>query len=335
MDHGTGGRYCNPVHPGYFADPCVVRDGDRYVAVGTGRVVDGLVFEVLVSDDLVGWRSTGGALEPAAAGLGDTYWAPELVEAEGRWWMYYSVGREDVGHHLRVAVADRATGPYRDCGVDLSPAEPFAIDPSPFLDVDGTWYLFHARDVLDGDRVGTMIAVDVLTSMTSLAGQTRTVLRPSADWQLFRAGRPIYGRVHDWHTLEGPFVVRRDGRYHLFYSGGNWELPGYGVGTATADHPLGPWREDPGGPLLRTVPGRVLGPGHNTVVTTPAGLDVMAYHAWDPDRTARRLCLDPLYWVDGRPVLDGPTWTPTTLDRLPDVTPDRQPLPSQGEPSGR
>jgi beta-xylosidase len=314
--------YRNPVHPGYFADPFVVPTDDGYVAVGTGRFVGDRVFEVLRSTDLVHWEHAGGALQPLSpaltAELGDDYWAPEVAHAEGRWWMYYSVGRGDTGHHLRVAVADDPVGPYVDCGVDLSPDERFAIDPHPFRGDDGTWYLFHARDVLDGPRVGTMLAVDVLTSMTSLAGQPREVLRASADWQIFRRQRPMYGQVHDWHTLEGPFVVRHDGRYVLFYSGGNWEEPTYGVSYAVADSPLGPWTEPSDEPLLRTVPGHVVGPGHNSVVTTPSGLDVMIYHAWDPDGTARRMCLDPLRWTPSGPVVDGPTWDPTVL---PDAAP--------------
>ena len=39
-----------------------------------------------------------------------------MAYLEGRWWMYYSVGREDVGHSLRVAVADDAAGPYGTAG---------------------------------------------------------------------------------------------------------------------------------------------------------------------------------------------------------------------------
>jgi beta-xylosidase len=313
--------YRNPVHDGYFADPFVLRTADRYIAFGTGRKVGGHVFEVLASPDLVHWESLGGALEqlpPALTErLGDNYWAPEVVEAEGRWWMYYSVGVEDTAHSVRVAVADEPTGPYVDCGVDLTPDERFAIDPHPFQDADGTWYLFYARDVLEGPRVGTMLAVDVLTSMTERQGRPRSVLTPSGDWQIFRRGRQMYGQVYDWHTLEGPFVVRRgEGDYVLFYSGGNWEEPTYGVGHAVAEHPLGPWREPPGAaPLLRTVPGHVIGPGHNSVVTGPDGLDVVVYHAWDPAGTARRMCIDPLRWTPEGPLVDGPTWEPTDLAR--------------------
>jgi arabinan endo-1,5-alpha-L-arabinosidase len=304
--------YRNPVHDGYFADPFVLRTDGGYVAFGTGAFVDGLAFEVLVSDDLVTWRSAGGALEPLSPEKGTDYWAPEVAEHDGAWWMYYSVGFGERGHHLRVARADRPTGPFRDEGVDLTPGELFAIDPSPFRDADGTWYLFFARDVLETDRVGTMLAVDVLDGMTRLRGEARTILRPSADWQVYRRDREMYGARYDWHTLEGPFVRRHGGRYWCFYSGGAWEEPTYGVACAVADHPLGPWR-DAGDRLLRTVPGHVVGPGHNCVVTGPGGGDVVVYHAWDAARTARRMCLDPLEWTGTGPRVHGPTWEPASL----------------------
>jgi GH43 family beta-xylosidase len=230
--------------------------------------------------------------------------------------MYYSVGIRDVGHTLRVAVADDPLGPFHDMGVDLTPGERFAIDASPFRDVDGTCYLFYARDELEGDRVGTMLAVDVLESMTALRGEPRSVLRPSDDWQLFRRGRSMYGRTYDWHTLEGPCVVRHDGRYWCFYSGGSWETPTYAVGYAVADSPLGPWTEPPGAThLLQSVDGHVLGPGHNSITSTPDGQDVVVYHAWDPARSARRMCIDPLVWTADGPRVLGPTWQPATLPR--------------------
>jgi hypothetical protein len=33
------------------------------------------------------------------------------------------------------------------------------------------------------------------------------------------------------------------------------------------------------------------------------------YHAWDLAQTARRMCIDRLDWVDGKPSTPGPTWT--------------------------
>jgi len=314
--------YRNPVYDGYFADPFVLACDGRYIAYGTGAIIDGLVFETLVSSDLVHWERMGGALQPADPALGDTFWAPEVVRADDRFWMYYSVGTQDGPHQLRVASAANALGPFVDEGVNLSADERFAIDPHPFRDTDGTWYLFFARDVLAGPRVGTQLAVDGLTTMSSVSGHSQTVLAATADWQLFEADRSMYGGRYDWHTLEGPTVRAHDGGYYLFYSGGSWQGPGYAVGWAYADHPLGPWREPPDaeGRLLATVPGQVFGPGHNSVLTSPGGLDVLIYHAWDAAGTKRRMCIDPLTWGPGGPSTMGPSWQSRRLDpdfRLP------------------
>ena len=84
------------------------------------------------------------------------------------------------------------------------------------------------------------MVVDRLEGMTRLAKETRTVLRATADWQLYKKRREMYGRVLDWHTLEGPFVVKRSGRYYCFFSGGNWQNGSYGVSYAVAAPPLGP-----------------------------------------------------------------------------------------------
>jgi beta-xylosidase len=310
----TGATFANPVFDAYFADPFVLAVDGGYVAYGTGELAGGLAFVVLRSHDLVHWtRAEAGALIPLAADWATDYWAPEVaIGGDGRFFMYYSVGTGDRGHRLRVAVADAPEGPFVDQGIILTPGERFAIDPHPFRDpADGAWYLFYAHDVLKGDRVGTTIAVDRLTTMTSVAGESRTLLRATDDWQRYRRDREMYGKVYDWHTLEGPFVVARDGRYHLLYSGGAWEEPGYGVSYAVADHPLGPYREPVTGPaVLQTIPGEVIGPGHNSVVRGPDGADWIAYHAWDPARTRRALWIDRLRWGPDGPGRSGPTRGP-------------------------
>ncbi len=310
--------YTNPVYPQYFADPFVLKVGDRYYAYGTGEsaLMDGRVFEVLESDDLVNWRSLGGALQLLESGERD-YWAPEVAHDGERFYLYYSAGNGDLGHRLRVAVADHPAGPFVDSGVILTGDDPFTIDAHPFRDDDGQWYMYYARDFLDGERVGTALSVDRMTSMTRLSGNPTTVLRASADWQLYARQRPMYGRTYDWHTLEGPFVVKRGGRYYCFYSGGAWPEPSYGVSYGVATHPLGPWsepkRDSP--TVLRTIPGHVIGPGHNSVVIGPDGADYLIYHAWDAQKTGRRMCIDRLEWTEEGPVTDGPSFTPVMVPR--------------------
>jgi beta-xylosidase len=288
------------VYGGYFADPFVLRTADGYFAYGTGALVDGRAFEVLRSDDLVRWERVGGALEPLSEPWATDYWAPEVACAEGRYFLYYSAGTGDKGHLLRVATADSPAGPFTDEGVVLTPHERFAIDPHPFQDADGSWYLYYALDVLDGERVGTTVAVDRLVGMTALAGDPRVLLRASEDWQLFLCEREMYGGLYDWHTLEGPFVVRRGGRYVLFYSGGSWERETYGVSYAVAEHPLGPFTEPERGPVVLSG-----GRGHNSIVTGPDGQDRIVYHAWDEERSRRQMHVDRLAWDGFRPRVAG------------------------------
>ncbi|MBW8888592.1 MAG: glycoside hydrolase family 43 protein [Fibrobacteres bacterium] len=333
---GLPQTYRNPVYPGYFADPFVWKHEGIYYAVGTGReeaeggtgeAKQG-IFPLLVSRDLIHWEEKGHAMAKPefGAAFGETFWAPEVACAEGRFYLYYSVGRGDQGHHLRVAVADLPTGPYHDTGIPLTTASDwlFSIDPHPFRDDDGRWYLFFAADFLDAGppgpgskRAGTALVAQALRGMTSLAGESRVVLRARHDWQRFQADRFMYGNRYDWHTLEGPCVVKREGRYFCLYSGGRWETEGYGVDFAVADKPLGPYVDtsDGIGPrVLRTAPGRMLGPGHNSLVEGPDGETLfIAYHAWDPGLTARRLCIDPLLWTPQGPRSPGPSWTPRPI----------------------
>lgn len=312
--------YTNPVWPGYFADPFVLKVQNEYYAYGTGENAhaDGRVFPVLHSTDFVHWNHIGGALTPLP-GARQAYWAPEAAAREGHFYLYYSAadGAGDDTHRLRVAVADHPAGPFQDSGHLLLPDEGFTIDAHPFRDPkDDRWYLFFAKDFFDA-RVGTALAVVPLADdMISAAGPVMTVLRPSADWQIYERSRTIYGQTWDaWHTVEGPFVVVHDGRYYLLYSGGAWQTPDYGVGYAVADSVLGPYSEPEAGPsVLRGVPGHVLGPGHNSVVLGPDDETLfVAYHAWDTARTARRLCLDPLVFTPDGPRCAGPTWTEQKL----------------------
>jgi len=308
------GTYCNPVYDGYLADPYVLAWEDGYLAYGTGPTADGRVFPILRSPDLVHWTPVGGAMEPVDPSLGADFWAPEIVEADSRFWLYYSVGHGDHRHQLRVAIATSPLGPFTDLGVNLTPHETFAIDPHPFHD-DGTWYLYYARDVLDADRVGTHLAVARLTDMTRLSAPATPVLAPTADWQVFQRNRQMYGATYDWHTLEGPSVRRSGDRYYCTYSGGSYLNESYHVAWATAPHPLGPWTEPPGGPsqLLATIPGHVRGPGHNSILTTHSGYDLLVYHAWNADGTQRQLYLDPLTWTADGPTTTGPSWTEQAL----------------------
>lgn len=322
--------YTNPVYPEYFADPFVWQHQGIYYAIGTGpaeaagevdEIYQRRVFPLLRSDDLSNWQFAGKALLRPDPALGDNFWAPEIAYAEGIFYLYYSVGHGDKQHQLRVATSPNPLGPYHDTGKSLTDPQtcPFAIDPSPFHDDDGQWYLFYAQDFLDVDvdrRAGTALVVDRLLTMTKLAGEPTVVLRARHDWQRFLSDRSMYGNTYDWHTLEGPCVRKHNNRYYCFYSGGRWETDSYGVDYGVADSVMGPYSDEgcQGVPrVLRSRPGYVLGPGHNSIATSPDGAEYVVYHAWDTSMQARRMCMDRLVWTADGPHCQGPTWEPQTL----------------------
>lgn len=307
--------YTNPVYPGYMADPFVLAHDGAFYAYGTaGRPLTDRQFPVLRSVDLVNWDEMGGALVTPPDLI--EFWAPEVAYQDGTFYMYYSGSRESgINHRLRVATSPDPLGPFVDCGHDLVPDQPFSIDAHPYRHSDGTWYLFYSQDflTLDADQhIGTGIVVDRMLDMTTLAGDPRVVVRPHAAWQLFRSAREMYGAVYDWHTVEGAAVRLHDAHVYCFYSGGAWEHDNYGIAYVVADDPLGTYQrpQNVDLPILRSVPGQVIGPGHNSFVTLPNGDEYAVYHAWDVGMTARRLCIDRLTWDAGTPVIHGPTWTP-------------------------
>lgn len=287
---------------GYCADPFVLQTDHGYYMYGTdptGDCSDGRIFPLLHSIDTVHWTSLGGALEPPADRTpASSFWAPEVVAVDGAFWMYYSIGTEDADHHLRVARAEHPAGPFRDCGANLTHDLPFAIDPSPFRDADGNWWMLFATDDLPGPRPGTVIALTRMVKPDELAPNHRVILRATADWQRYQRDRPMYGGIHDWHTLEGPSIVRHLDHYWLLYSGGNWQGAGYGVAAARATSMTGPWEALTEGPnVLSTDTAHGLrGPGHNSVVKAPDGTDLAVFHAWDVDGERRRPYTAPLNW---------------------------------------
>ncbi|GMV88470.1 MAG: endo-1,4-beta-xylanase [Chthonomonas sp.] len=310
----TAVAYANPVFEQYFADPFVFGRPGEWCAVGTAPAESGWAFPVLRSPDLVYWTPSGYALRVPKSAEAMAFWAPEVVEREGIWWMLYSAGQADGGHRLRIARSEQPTGPFEDRGPLTPDSCPFAIDGHAYRHTDGEWYVYYATDIVEGPRPGTCVVVARWPEPMRLEGPPHVVARASADWQRYQRDRDIYGGRHDWHTLEGPCVVHKDGRIYVLYSGGNWQNESYGVDFVVGDHPMGDYSAGAtSGPrVLKTVPDRVIGPGHNSVVRL-ADRWVIVYHAWDAERTARLMRLDPLLWSEDGPRADGPSWEPKTL----------------------
>src|SRR5581483_1915840 len=116
---------------------------------------------------------------------------------------------------------------------------------------------------------------------------------------------------------EGPFVLKYKNRYYQMFSGGNWKNETYGASYATSPRIDVPdeWHQASDGervmPILRTIPGEVIGPGHNSVVRGPDNQQLFCvYHRWEPEVNDRVLAIDRLDWAGERMLVVGPSTTP-------------------------
>lgn len=305
-DLGASARsFSNPLPGPALGDPFVLRHGGRFYLYGTNDgppLPDGRAVPLYRSDDLLRWEFLGGALiplDPAA-----DHWAPEVLAWNGRFYMVVSFGDvEHVGHALWVARAERPEGPFRLRAQISAQDERFSIDGAWLLDDDGQLYLYRCVDFIDVEDPphGTGIVVQPMRDPLTPAGPPSVVLRAFAPWQVFERGRPmpLYGgrTFGEWTTIEGPAPVKRAGRYFCGYSGGNYRRD-YGTGEAVADSPLGPYRDLRGseGPLFRTTPGLIDGPGHFSVIRPDLVRDWVVLHGRSPGEPVRKVWLCPASW---------------------------------------
>ena len=104
--------FANPVIAGDHPDPSIIRVGKDYWATSTSSEW-GPLFPLLHSTDLVNWELTGSVFPQRPAWAVANFWAPEIAEFKGRFYVY-CVGRARGGPlSVAVATADKPSGPYR------------------------------------------------------------------------------------------------------------------------------------------------------------------------------------------------------------------------------
>lgn len=277
----------NPVIVG--ADPHLAIVCDTYWMYPTnaGGLADGVRAERFYgwsSRDLRTWTRSAPLLDMAdIRWIGDDgaakhhLWAPALAQANGRYYLYYSVGPQDpTPSRIGVAVSDRPGGPFRDSGRPLlTGGRGFeAIDPMVFVDPMTTKRYLYAG----GSAGATLRVFELKPNMTEIFGEIRVSTPP--------------------RFTEGPFVHFRNDTYYLSYSHGRWNDATYSAHYATGRSPVGPWTYR--GAILVSDAARK-GPGHHSIVRNPtSGNWFIAYHRWDrpngrgPFRGARVTAVQPL-----------------------------------------
>jgi beta-xylosidase len=279
MNLPVAGRH-NPVISGWYADPEIHFFQGRYYLYPTysAPYEKQTFYEAFVSDDLVEWRSCGVVLDFADVpwSTNRAAWAPSVAEKNGKYYMYFSAGD---GAGLGVAVSESPSGPFRDAlGHPLVKeyvhgAQP--IDAHGFVDDDGEAYLYWG-----GWRKAVVSRLG--QDMISLEGEILEITPEN--------------------YVEGPFMVKRDGRYYYMWSEGEWGNASYCVAYGIGDNPLGPFPRQ--GLVLQSDPEIATSAGHHSVLRLPnSDSYVIAYHRRPLEETNRHhrvTCLDEMrFAVDG------------------------------------
>jgi GH43 family beta-xylosidase len=261
-----GGLYANPVIPVDCPDPGVLRDGSGYVlACTSGNAAD--AYPIYTSPDLTTWTPMG-HIFPAGHGPSwakSDFWAPEIHKVGSHYVAYFSA--RDTNGQLSVGAASATSplGPFTDVGHPLVNDSTMGhIDASEINAANGTAYLIWKDD---GNAVGKptpIHAQPLAADGLSLTGSPTTLITNDQAWE-----GPL---------VEGPWMIQHGNSYYLFYSGNSYASTAYAIGVASASSPLGPFTKA-SGPILVTG-GAWAGPGHCSVVDTPAGDTYIVYHAW-------------------------------------------------------
>lgn len=275
------GRYQNPVLFADYSDPDVVRVGDDFYLVASSfSAVPGL--PILHSRDLVSWTILGHALARLPSPRfdevrpGEGVWAPSLRYHDGWFWIFF--GDPDAGIY-RTRARD-AAGPWEP--IQLVAEARGWIDPCPLWDDDGQAYLVHA----------------FARSRAGVAHQL-TIHRMDPDGTRLLDDGQLAFDGHDLRApfVEGPKLMKRDGRYYILAPAGGvpdgWQL------ALRAASPLGPYESKR---VLERGVTPINGPHQGGLVELASG-ESWFLHFQDRGPYGRVVHLEPVRWSEGWPLM--------------------------------
>ncbi|MBO0747178.1 MAG: family 43 glycosylhydrolase [Acidimicrobiaceae bacterium] len=264
-----------PVDRKPFPDPFVLRVADGYYAYGTNG--NGANVQVMFSPNLRRWRRLPDAL-PTLPGWAAPHftWSPVVLARPEGYVLYYAVrDRRRNRQAISVATSADPAGPF----IDVS-TEPFiyqfdlggSIDPSTFIEVDGSAHLLWKADS-NAIRQPSTLWIGELSGDGLGLGPPARLLVHDAAWE-----EPL---------IEAPCLVNENGVYYLFYSAGRWNTDRYSIGYATATNRLGPYEKQTADMPWFISDGQVAGPGGQELFVDHEGGWRMAYHGWKPGQVGR------------------------------------------------
>jgi Predicted beta-xylosidase len=290
-----------------IADPHVMYYENVYYLYGTDTANSPNMqtgIKVYTSTNLVNWTERGYALRNEDSWGSKQFWAPEVIERNGVFYMYYAVEE-----HLAVATSDSPLGPFKQDVQEPIHPNTKEIDAHIFTDDDGKTYMYFVRF----NNNNHILVAEMNDDLKTIKEDTiQFVFAPTQEWENSQKA-PVAS------INEGPFVIKHKGTYYMTYSGNHFQSPDYGVGYATAPTPMGPWTKYEFNPIMKSnelVPGA----GHHSLIQSPDGTELfMVYHTHYAigQTEPRKLGIDRVQFV---PQQNGPdtmeVWGPTITPQL-------------------
>lgn len=253
-------------------DPFVLVHDGKYYLYGTrgyecwGKCTG---LDCYVSDDLVSFSKPYEVFtRPEGFWADENFWAPEVYEYKGAFYMFVSFKAEGVCRGTQILKADSPLGPFK-------PHSDGPVTPRDWECLDGTLYIEEA----DGGKPymvfchewvqisdGTVCAVPLSDDLSRAVGEPVVLFHASeAPWiKTVKGGN---------YVTDGPFIYRNDvGKVTMLWSSFGEE--GYTLALAHSDSDTinGPWRQEPKllfskdgghGMLFRTLDGTLMGTLHS------------------------------------------------------------------------
>ena len=227
----------------YTPDPAPFAHGDK-LYMFTGHDEDDATYfkmkdwMLYSTEDMVNWTYLGTPVSTATfdwAFQGDRAWASQAVERDGKWYWYVCLTEAATNADaLAVAVADNPQGPYKDAiGGPLATGWSF-IDPTVFIDRDGSAYLFWGNKGCWYGKLGEDM-VSFENGYKEVPGfHDPACFGPESMKMNWAKGREEMMVGYE----EGPWVSRRGDIYYMTYPAGG--VPEH-MAYSTAPSIDGPW----------------------------------------------------------------------------------------------
>ncbi|MDF2588843.1 MAG: hypothetical protein K0S41_2684 [Anaerocolumna sp.] len=300
--------YSNPSNVNNIGDPFVLKAKDGFYYMYCTSSNNG--YYCWKSTDLVNWTDKKMVyIKTEESWATDCFWAPEVVEQDGTYYMYLTAKNRNGSLRISVATSSTPDGLFKDAlDKPLFDDGYAAIDATVFTDDDGKKYLYYARDcsenIQNGIRKSEIYGVQLNDDMISVNGEPVLLTTPTQLWEKGSA---------DTYWNEGPAMIKHNNTYYLTYSANFFASPTYSVGYATSDSPLGTFTKSKDNPILTAGTYKnISGPGHHSFTTGLDGSELfMVYHTHTFPGVGggnRQVNIDRVIFTEsGEMYVDGPT----------------------------